>query len=78
MAFAKLQTVVLERDLPEYGLRAGDLGAVVETYESGGLEVEFVAASGLTQAVVSLTERDVRAVGDHDLLAVRPAQGRVA
>lgn len=30
MSFALLNTVVLERDLPEHGLRRGDLGAVVE------------------------------------------------
>lgn len=78
MAFEKLQIVVLERDLPEHGLRSGDLGTVVETYEPDGLEVEFIAASGRTQSVVSLAERDVRPVDDHDLLAVRPAPGRVA
>jgi hypothetical protein len=39
-------TVVLERDLPEYRLRRGDLGAVVQVYEPEGLEVEFVTASG--------------------------------
>jgi hypothetical protein len=41
-----LDTVVLQRDLPERGLRRGDLGAVVEVYEPEGIEVEFVRASG--------------------------------
>lgn len=71
MTFALLDTVVLDRDLPEQGLRKGDLGAVVAVYELDGLEVEFVAASGKTQAVITLTDRDVRAVGDGDLIAVR-------
>ena len=57
--------------MPEHGLRQGDLGAVVETYEPDGLEVEFVTASGRTQALVTLTERDVRSVQDTDLVAVR-------
>jgi len=35
MKFALLDTVVLNRDLPEEGLRAGDLGAAVELYASG-------------------------------------------
>jgi len=74
MPFALLDTVVLERDLPEAGLRRGDLGAVVEVYEPDGLEVEFVAASGRTQAVVTLKIADVRHVGDRDLIAVRPLQ----
>jgi hypothetical protein len=72
MRFKELQTVVLNRDLPERGLRKGDLGAVVHTYEPDGLEVEFVRASGRTEALVTLDERDVRAVEDADLVAVRP------
>ncbi len=71
MSFAILDTVVLERDLPEHGLRRGDLGAVVEVYEPDGLEVEFVRASGQTQALVEVSARDVRAISDEDLIAVR-------
>jgi hypothetical protein len=66
-----LDTVALAHDLPEKGLRAGDLGAVVEVYQPDGLEVEFVTASGLTEALVTLTASDVRRVGDTDLIAVR-------
>ena len=40
-----LDTIVLNCDLPDHGLRKGDLGAVVEVYEPDGLEVEFVTAS---------------------------------
>ena len=71
MKFAALDTVVLDRDLPEHGLRRGDLGAVVAVYEPDGLEVEFVRASGRTQALVELTTKDVRAIGDQDLISVR-------
>ena len=71
MTFAMLDTVVLKRDLPEHGLRRGDLGAVVEVYEPDGLDVEFVRASGRTQALVELSVADVRAVEDDDLIAVR-------
>ena len=66
-----LDTVVLERDIPEHGLRRGDLGAVVEVYDPDGLEVEFVTASGRTAALFTLTTRDVRAVADDDLVSVR-------
>jgi len=72
MGFKQLDTVVLDRDVPERGLRKGDLGAVVQTYEPDGLEVEFVTASGRTQAVVTLRLVDVRAVMDEDLISVRP------
>jgi hypothetical protein len=69
--FKVLDTVVLDRDLPEHGLRRGDLGAVVDVYPPDGLEVEFVVASGRTQALLTLQTADVRAVGDQDLIAVR-------
>ena len=69
--FNLLDTVVLDRDLPEHGLRRGDLGAVVDLHPQDGLEVEFVLASGKTQALVSLRNSDVRAVQDGDLIAVR-------
>jgi Domain of unknown function (DUF4926) len=71
MKFKLLDTVALTHDLPHKDLRAGDLGAIVELYEPDGLEVEFVTASGRTQALLTLHEADVRAVGDEDLVAVR-------
>ncbi|MHC4614979.1 MAG: DUF4926 domain-containing protein, partial [Planctomycetota bacterium] len=54
MQYKLLETVVLNTDLPEHGLKKGDLGAVVQIYEPDGLEVEFVSASGQTQALVTL------------------------
>ena len=71
MKHSPLDTVVLVRDLPDHGLRAGDLGAVVEVHPPSGLEVEFVTASGRTTALVSLQASDVRAIADTDLVAVR-------
>ena len=73
MKLALLDTVVLDRDLPEHGLRAGDLGAVVELYGTDGVEVEFVRASGQTKALVTLRTSDLRAVSESDILAVRTA-----
>jgi hypothetical protein len=69
--FKLLDTVVLDRDLPDQGLRRGDLGAVVDVHAPDGLDVEFVLASGKTQALVSLRIADVRSVGEADLIAVR-------
>jgi hypothetical protein len=77
MTFKLFDTVVLECDLPDVGVRRGDLGAVVEVHEPDGLEVEFVAASGRTQALVTVRETDVRHVDDRDLIAVRPLQRAV-
>ena len=74
MRFRELDTVVLDRDVPEHELRRGDLGAVVQVYPPDGLEVEFVTASGRTKALVTLREGDVRALGDRDLIAVRTVE----
>ena len=72
MAYKEHDTVVLLRDLPEQSLRAGDLGAVVfVTPES--IDVEFLRASGQTQALVMLREADVRPADNRDLIAVRQA-----
>jgi hypothetical protein len=69
--FHVLDVVVLEADVPAHGLRRGDLGAVVHVHEPDGLEVEFVTASGRTQALVTIGETAVRAVADNDLMTVR-------
>ena len=71
-AFRELDSVVLVRDIPAAGLRAGDLGAIVLLYSPSEFEVEFATASGYAQAVIALDARDVRPVTDTDLLTVRP------
>lgn len=71
MTFRELQSVVLERDMPEHGLRKGDLGAVVLVHKTGDVEVEFVRASGFTQALIELRGSDIRPAEDGDILAVR-------
>lgn len=71
MTFHELDTVVLDRDLPEHGLRKGDLGAIVHVHSATLLEVEFVRASGRTQAVVQLDPGALRPVAEEDVPAVR-------
>ena len=68
----ELDTVFLARSLPEYGLCTGDLCAVVGVYDPDGVEVEFVTASGKTEAVLTLTEHDVSPIDYNDLKTVRP------
>ena len=71
MKFKLLDTVVLDRDIEDSGLRKGDLGTIVEIYEPDGIEVEFVSASGKTEALVTMDQSDVRPVSDGDLISVR-------
>lgn len=72
MSFHPLDVVVLNTDLPAHGLKRGDLGAVVDIYGPDAIEVEFVTASGRTEALITLKPSDIREVGDDDLVAVRP------
>lgn len=76
MTLKPLDVVVLTEDLPAHGLKQGDLGTVVEVYAVDALEVEFVTASGRTQALVTLPPSVLREVGDNDLVAVRPVASR--
>jgi hypothetical protein len=71
MHIHELDTVVLEADLADYGLKKGDIGAVVELYSPEAAEVEFVTAAGRTQALLTLELRQVRPVSPKDIPAVR-------
>ena len=71
-----LEVVVLNEDLPSHGLKRGDLGTIIEVYSPDAVEVEFVTASGRTQALVTLPPSAIRQVGDNDLVAVRPITSR--
>ena len=71
MRFHELDTVVLEIDMPSHGLKTGDVGAVVQVPSEDAVEVEFVTASGRTQALVTLETASIRPVGSKDILAVR-------
>lgn len=63
----ELETVVLNRDLPEHSLKRGDLGTVVLVHRGGaGYEVEFVTLDGETLAVVSLSRDQVRPGGPRE------------
>lgn len=75
MRFKVLDVVVLQKDLPANGLKRGDLGAIVDLHEPDGIEVEFVTASGRTEALVSLRATEVRAVANNDLISVRSYSG---
>ena len=71
MTYRELDTVVVTKELPAFELKQGDVGAVVQVYSPTAVEVEFVTATGATQAVVTLSTDTIRPVGRKDLLAVR-------
>ncbi|MBI2940689.1 MAG: DUF4926 domain-containing protein [Chloroflexi bacterium] len=68
----ELDTVVLTRDIPEHGLKQGDIGTVVHVYRDGAAhEVEFVTAEGRTVALLTLTRADTRPMSSTEILHVR-------
>jgi hypothetical protein len=69
----ELDTVALKKNLPQYGLKSGDVGAVVMVHEKqAGYEVEFVTLKGKTLAVVTLKPSDVRAISKREIAHARP------
>ena len=62
---------VLTVDLPEYGLKAGDVGTVVLVHGRQGYEVEFMTLNGETVAVTSLQATQVRPISTREVAHVR-------
>lgn len=75
MDFQLYTDVVLVRDMPEEGLRAGDVGVVVERHSVAGREtgysVEFFDMLGHTVVVVPLPASALRTPTHADRPAVR-------
>jgi uncharacterized protein DUF4926 len=68
----ELESIVLVGDLPEHGLRAGDIGTVVHVHPGGvGYEVEFMTLDGQTVAVVSLPTSQVRRIARREIAHAR-------
>jgi hypothetical protein len=64
----ELDSVALTCDLPEHGLVAGDVGAVVLVHDNGkAFEVEFVGYDGHTVALATLERARVRPLRPHDI-----------
>lgn len=70
-----LDPVVLTNELPEHGLRAGDVGTVVLVHRNGeGFEVEFVALDGETVAVATLFASQVRSIQRREITNARKVE----
>ena len=67
----ELDNVVLTVDLPEHGLKKGDVGTVVLLHGDKGYEVEFMTLGGETLTVVSLSRGKVRQVGNREIAQAR-------
>ena len=68
----ELDCVVLTEDVPDKGLKVGDVGTVVLIHgKNEGYEVEFVTLAGKTIAIVTLLPLQLRAISERDLSHVR-------
>ena len=68
--------IVLTCDLPDHGLKGGDMGTVVHLHEKGGFGVEFMTLDGETIAIVSLAKDQVRTVGAGEIHHARSLESR--
>lgn len=68
----ELDRVVLAVELPEHGLKAGDIGTIGLVHGQGkGYEVEFVSLGGETVAVVLLLAHQVRTIRRREISHAR-------
>ena len=67
----ELDSVILATDLPDHGLKSGDIGTVVLVHGDKGYEVEFMTLDGETIAVVSVTAKQIRLAGQREIAHVR-------
>ncbi len=67
----ELDSVVLMRSIPEYGLEKGDIGVVVHLYKDEAAEVEFLLGQGDTLGLVTLALSDLRTMKHDEILHVR-------
>ena len=64
--------IVLLADIPNQGLKSGDIGTVVHIHKTeAGYEVEFITLAGETVAVVTLLPSQLRPITRRDLAHVR-------
>jgi len=72
----ELEDIILECDLPEHGLRRGDIGTAVLRHKSGeGYEVEFTTLDGETVAVVTLLASQIRPAHKREIAHARELAG---
>ncbi len=68
----ELDSVVLLDDLPDNGLKKGDIGTIVLVHrDHEGFEVEFITLDGETVAVETLLKDQIRSIGRREIAHAR-------
>ena len=69
---AEHEHAILTEDVPDYGLKQGDIGTVVLVHKGGeAYEVEFMTLDGDTIAVITLLAVQVRPVAEGEIAHAR-------
>jgi hypothetical protein len=80
MSFELFTDAILTADLPEQGLRAGDVGTIVERHDVPGQEVgysvEFFDMMGQTVAVITIPSTHLRSPTSADRPSTRQMRVR--
>jgi hypothetical protein len=64
--------IVLKVDLPQYHLKAGDMGTVVDALKGGeAFVVEFMTILGKTVAVVEVSPAQIRRIEQGEIASAR-------
>jgi hypothetical protein len=67
--------VVLREEIPDQGLKTGDVGTVIHVHNKGeAFEVEFIALDGETLAIATLDASQVRPVQRKEITHARLLQ----
>jgi len=77
MKFEMFSQVALKTDVPEHGLRHGDVATIVEYHQGRpgqkpGYSLEVFNAVGETLAVITLAESQIESLTAKEILHVRP------
>ena len=77
MKFETFSRVALKTDVPEEGLRRGDVATIVEYHQGRpaqepGYSLEVFNAVGETVAVITLRESQIEPLSAKEILHVRP------
>ena len=68
----ELERVALTEDLPQHGLKIGDIGMILHIYaDHKGYEVEFVTLSGELIALVSVYPAQIRQLEQDEIASAR-------
>lgn len=69
---SEFDLVVLQEDLVDAHLKAGDVGTILTVYNGGkAFEVEFVTLTGEAVAIETLLSHQIREVRPSEIMAVR-------